>query len=366
MGKKRILEEALIEAQELENAAIENAKERVIESFAPDFVSFFKESLDEAEEIDYDEESDDEEMMDETEHDVGKEPDPGRQGTDPAVDDSEESLPQHKKDINEADEEEESDDDVDVDIDIDTDDEEDEGEDEEPEASDEEEPEGGEDDEELEVPDDLFDDEDDESMEDEEDEGEVELSDDFEDDDEEVDLDIEDDDEEDIDIEDDDVESEDDVELDLDDEEEFEEGLYMKKEGEDFQKVTPAEYLQTRLGELEEENRQLSAALEAMTGQLEETHLFNAKLAHLNKLYMSGVFNANEKENIAERLDACDDIQEVKTVYKHIVNEVKDSNPLDNFNEMLKEVKAPKKAKTENIYESTEAIRMRRLAGLDD
>ena len=407
MGKKRLIEEALIEAEELERASIENATKMVVESFQPSFVNFFKDVLKEVDDDDMEDEfgvepEEDEEELDEAERDAGKDPDAGRQGTDPAIDDEDESLSQYKKNVQERkikleiddddklhgdqdeldadgdgdidaddfeslrndDELEEEEDPDEEEIDLDIEDDEEGGDEELDFDSDSDDEEGGDEDfdsdsddeeggdEELDVPDDLFDEEGD--MDDNE-EDEVEFSEEFEDeDDEEIDLDIEDDEVE-------DTESE--FELDTDDEEEFDEGLYIRKEGK-FVKTTPAEALRSRITDIEEENRQLTAAYEAINGQLKETHLFNAKLAHLNKLYMSGVFNNKEKQSIAERLDECDNIDEVKGLYKKIVKEVKDRNPLDDFSSLIKETRAAKGAKTENIYESADVIRMRKLAGI--
>lgn len=454
MGKKKLIEEALIEARELERASIQNATNMVIESFQPNFVDFFRGVLNEVDDMEMGDEFEDEELEEGNEHDMGKEPDPGRRGTDPALDDDEEAhgeetfgegqyddvsgdatpekgqaglpnkpavkkvgkggwedegsaglsqstsresqkgTPSTKqvgdggwedegsagysasdpekggkngmknvpsaKVVKEA-EDEESDEDFEVPEDLFGD------EDEDMEFS------GDEDDVDIDVEDDFGDDEPEEDLGEEDefdldDESEFELEE--EDDDlelsDDMGLDDGDDEEIDLDIEEDDFEDEESLEgdplddMDLDDEEEFEEGLYMRKEGE-FQKVTPADYLKTRLGELEEENEKLSNALDALGEQLQETHLFNAKLAHLNKLYMSGAFSNKEKESIAERLDVCESINEVKRTYKNIVVETRNRNPLDDFSNMIKENRTAKKAKTENIYESSDVARMRNI-----
>lgn len=222
--------------------------------------------------------------------------------------------------------------------------------------------EGG-DDEELDVPEELFGDEEDIAEEDAEDE-----MDDFDDeDDDEVNLSIEDDDDETASP----LGSSDDMDLDsmMPDavgEDDVEEGqLYIRKEG-GFQKITPVEFLQTRLAELDQENNGLKMALQALRGQLKETHLFNAKLAYLNKAYMSGAFNKAEKLALAERIDACERIGEVKKLYSRVMNEVQNHNPLDTFGNVIKEQKLRATKKVENVYESNELQRMRGLAGLND
>lgn len=457
MPKKNLIEEALIEAQELEKASIENAKDIVLESFAPDFVNFFKDVLNESEDNDEDDmpfDSDPEEeelkegedydaMSDEekaeydkkmkkegNEHDMGKEPDPGRQGTDPAVDDSEETLPQDDKDdpLKEgsyddvagdptpekgqaglpkkgqpktkkvgdsgwedegtagyaADDPEKTMDDVqggspkpkkvgkggweaeheggtkhsDVS-------------DADPEKNADQLPggtpkapvkvaeadEADEDKEKLDVPDDLFDDEKDITKE----ADEPEIKDDFDGADDEVEIEIDDekdDTNEGVEIE---IDDSDEEEKDEDAKEEVDENLYVRESNGSFKKITPAEYLKTRIDTLEEEKDKLTNAVESLQGQLQETHLFNAKLAHLNKLYMTGAFTNSEKERIAERLDECDTLDDVKGLYKTIISEVKNTNPLDDFSNLIKENRLSRNTKTENIYESADVSRMKRI-----
>jgi hypothetical protein len=307
MGKKKIMEEALIEAEELERASIENATKMVVESFQPTFVSFFKDILSEVEDEEFVE--DEPEELEEYVRDAGKSEDAGRDETDPSdatIDEGDHDDPSYiapdpvKSDLKEPSEK------IDGEIsstknkDVEGDGQKpatekidgEINEEEEPEIEDDEEEIGDEEvgdeegsDDELEISDELFDDEDDEIEPEEDpemdsDEEEIEFTGEFDDEeDEEIDLDIEDDDE---------FESEEEFELDTD-EDEFEEGLYIRKEGK-FIKTSPAEALKARISELEQENSKLVAAYETLNGQLKETHLFNAKLAHLNKLYMSGMF----------------------------------------------------------------------------
>lgn len=226
---------------------------------------------------------------------------------------------------------------------------------------------GEEDQESLEVPDELFDDEDDEEAEGEDEDDDVDLKDDFDGDDDEIEIDIEDDDDEEDSVneeedadgesdEEDDDESEDD-----DEDEEVNEGLYIRRGDGKFKKITPAEYLKTRITTLESENKSLKQTLKTLRGQLQETNLFNAKLAHMNKLTISGMFTVSEKSRIAERLDECESVSDVKNLYKTIIKEVKNSNPLDGFAETIKEHRVRNGSKTENVYESTDIQRMKRI-----
>lgn len=206
--------------------------------------------------------------------------------------------------------------------------------------------EGG-DDEELELPDELFDDPD---------EGDAEEEPEMDEDDEELDLDIVDD------------------EPDMEDgedmpggDEEFEEGLYVRREGQ-FIKVDPAEALEDKMKDLEEERTKLANAVGFLKGQLGEVNLFNAKLAHLVKLYESGLFSRNEKKSIAVKLDECTTIKGVKAMFKKIVAETSDRTVLDSVHNVIAESRVRRNTKPtgESVYESAEVRRMKRLAGIDD
>lgn len=407
MAKKSLLKQSLIEAKELEMASMDNAKKVILESFNPDFVSFFKDVLNENEEVE-DEEMEDEELEEGNEHDMGKFPDPGREGTDPALDDDEEQGKEYQVSEGEY---------GDVKGDptpekgqaglpnkptvktVGDDGWEDEGSSGEGMPSSRESQKGTpatkqvgdggwedegyagagsptsrealagtpsakvvteeEDSDELDVPEGLFDDEEsDVDMEssDEEDDGvDLKVDDNDEDDlDEEIDIDIEDDEESET--------PEPDEEI--SDEEEIEEGLYVR-EGREFRKVTPAEYLQNQITTLKKKVANRDEVIETLQNQLHETNLFNAKFAHLNKLYMSGSFTRTEKERIAERLDECTDISEVQSCYKSIVNEVNNRNPLDGFSSMINEQIEKRNSKVENVYESSDVARMKRLINYD-
>ena len=220
-------------------------------------------------------------------------------------------------------------------------------------------------DEELDIPDELFDDEDDQELDDEPapegDEAELDVpaEDGLEDDelgemdDEELDVDIDD-------------EADMDQDMAMDDEE-FEEGLYVRREGK-FVKVDPAEALDSRMNDLEEEREKLANAVGFLKGQLGEVNLFNAKMAHLVKLYESGLFSRPEKRRIAERLDNCKSMKQVQTVYKNIVTEADDRTVLDDIHDVITEsrVRRSNKPTGETVYESDEVKYMKRLAGLGD
>ena len=149
-------------------------------------------------------------------------------------------------------------------------------------------------------------------------------------------------------------------------EEEFEEGLYLRREDQ-FQQVDPAEALQSKIDDLEEERQKLANAVGFLKGQLGEVNLFNTKLAHLVKLYESGLFSSPEKRRIAERLDACKSTKQVKAIYTKIVNEVSNRTVLDDIHDVITESRIRRNTKPtgETVYESDEIRKMRRLAGLE-
>ena len=451
MSKKNIMKQALIEASELETAAIENAKNILMESITPSITEVFRDILSEGEDkyevddetnVDFKDEED-EEIEEGTEHDMGKEPDAGRDDTDAAtagedlkeeweaVHHGGEGKDPHKnepsgldgtspadqtteggsgektedpgkgeeiegtkvandtsggtpvppspdpgkgeasglektspadqttKDLQEADDkEEDKEEDSETEADKEDAPKEEAPKKEEPSGSDEKEKSSSE---ELEVPDELFDEEkgkDEDSETGEDDIKMVSKNDDDDEGDEELDVEFEDDAESD----DGGAEAPDDISVDTG-EDEFDEGLYMRSAGE-FQKVTPAEYLQTRISKLEEEKAQLTSAVHALSAQVNESNVFNAKLAYVNQLYNSGLFTKMEKEGIAERMDECDSIDEAKSLYKKIIVEVKNKNPLDDFSDTIRETRIAKNKNVETIAESSDLTRMRELAGI--
>jgi|GEM_PF-3060298 hypothetical protein len=319
MANKSIMEEALLAAEEIESAALENAKCVVMEAFTPRIQDFMKSALAEEDEVELD---DDEEIT---------EADDSCSDDDEEITEAEDSEDDDEE-ITEAEDEEDDEDEITEDEDSDDDDEE---------ITEDEDSDDEEDDEELEIDDEMFDD------------SEVE-------DDEDIDIDIEDD--EDIDIEDDEIE------LDIEDDEEdeitgddLEEGLYARRNGE-FVKVTPTQYLENKIEDLEEEKGKLANAVTYLRDQLQEVNLFNTKLTYANKLYESGMFNAEEKLIVAERLDECNNIKQIKREYKSITRQLDNSNPLDQINEMIKT--KSKRVISENVYESDEMNRMKKLAGI--
>lgn len=359
---KKIIEDALISAKDLEEAVLENAKDVVIEQVLPSLKDYFSDILtegkneeDDEDEFDVDkeemtsgstdgedaeefkkekEEEEEEDMKEGTEHDIGKEEDAGRDDTDAAtagVDEVEDVT----EDISEADLVEEEIDLVIEDDAIELD-----------EAKKKTKKESDEKKGELEIPDELFDEPEEKSSDKGDGNGNLKLQDKMEDDDSE-----DDEDEKSPDKKDEQVSESDSP---------VNEGVEEDSCDEIILEVSDEE--DDNLGRIQE----LEKALSATKTQLHEANVFNAKLAYVNKLYNSGLFNNAEKESIVERMDKCGEVDEIKSLYKTIVNEVKDKNPLDDFSNLIKEQRVTANAKTEKIFESPEMLKMKRLAGIED
>ena len=418
-NKKDIVQDALLTAKEIEQAAKHNAQDVIIEAFAPRLMDVVRQALSEEgpgpqldspvtalakseEENDEadgqlgnedaapeaiapgtgtrevspkgkkhsidkpapapgnmteEEEIDDEDFMEEgTEHDLGSQPgDLPRDAGDDDDDLVDEAMDYEDIDLDEADDEDELDlDDPDLEQEpVDTEDDVFEAEDDV-------------EDEELDIPDELFDDEDDQDIDQDGPEGDeggdvnINVDNDDAEDAPDDELGEMDDEELDIDIEDDEMDSA------MIPDEEMEEGLYLRREGE-FTKIDPADALTSRIEDLEEEREKLANAVGFLKGQIGEVNLFNSKLAHLVKLYESGLFSRSEKRKIAERLDTSKSIKQVQAIYNRIVKEADSRTVLDDIHDVITESRTRRTAKPtgESVYESAEVKRMRHLAGLD-
>lgn len=356
---KSILTQAMLDAEEISNASLENAKNLVIETFAPKLTDLIRAKLNEEDDLE------DEVFDDETD----SEEDVTEESEDPESDDEEKKVDETVCD-DEMDEE--------VDLDIEDDDEE-ELPTEEDIPSDE-----TSDDEELDVPEELFDDEEDvteetDDMEDtfpaEEDDEELPVESDEVPGDEEIDLDIEDDEE--LPVESDEIPgdeeiADDDEELPMEGDEEEpvvddEDGLYIKKEGK-LTKVTPTQALQARISELEEERDRATKAVGLLSTQIKEVNLFNAKMAYSNKLFNSRSYTSKQKIKIAEQLDRAKTVKQVKTIAEQIskiklpkAKKPANVNPLVEYRQ---KIASNKKVVSESVYESDDVARMRTLSGI--
>lgn len=347
---KSILTQAMLDAEEISNASLENAKNLVIETFAPKLTDLIRAKLNEEDDLE------DEVFDDETD----SEEDVTEESEDPTSDD-EETV-----------DETVCDDEMDEEIDLDIEDDEEELPTEEDIPSDE-----TSDDEELDVPEELFDDEEDvteetDDMEDtfpaEEDDEELPVESDEIPGDEEIDLDIEDDEE--LPVEGDEEMTDDDEELPMEEEmPEDEDGLYIKKEGK-LTKVTPTQALQARISELEEERDRATKAVGLLSTQIKEVNLFNAKLAYSNKLFNSRSYTSKQKIKIAEQLDRAKTVKQVKTLAEQIskielpkAKKHINANPLVEYRQRIA---SNKKVVSESVYESDDVARMRRLSGIID
>jgi hypothetical protein len=218
---------------------------------------------------------------------------------------------------------------------------------------------------ELDVPEELFDDEVSKEKSDKKSDG-VELKADFEDDDEEKDGDDKEavkeglDETIEIDFSEDVIAESENVTKDS------EEEIYVFEEG-NFHTIAQDEHNNNMNSDLQIENEKLRGSIETLKLQLQESNMYATKMVHKNRLLDSGLFNTVEKDQISERIDVCESVEDVNEVYANIVEEVKNNNPLDSFADSIVENRniASEKKDINEVYESQSVARMRNLAGID-
>lgn len=99
--------------------------------------------------------------------------------------------------------------------------------------------------------------------------------------------------------------------------------------------------------------------------QFDETQLFNGKLALVNKLLMKGGLSQDEKAKICEQFDSVKTHEEASKLFKKIIKE--NNIKTDDASAKLKSTTtntAKPKSTTEPLYESAEARRAKKLAGI--
>jgi hypothetical protein len=142
---------------------------------------------------------------------------------------------------------------------------------------------------------------------------------------------------------------------------------YLKKEN--------IAHYESIIDELNEENGSLKETIKeykesfiVLRKQINEVQIFNAKLAYANKIFTNGGLTNDEKIRIAEEFDRVSTIEEAKKLYNTIISESTTTafkNPADK----LKTTKpaltnSTPSTKSETIFESAERKRMRTLAGI--
>lgn len=136
---------------------------------------------------------------------------------------------------------------------------------------------------------------------------------------------------------------------------------------------------ESNLDELIKENNSLKKTVKALQGkekefeeafvdlrtQFNEMQLFNGKLALVNKVLMNGGLTTDEKIKICEQFDSVQTYEEASKLFKNIIkeNNIKVVDGKDKLKGTSTNTAKPKST-TEPLYESEEARRAKKLAGI--
>lgn len=103
---------------------------------------------------------------------------------------------------------------------------------------------------------------------------------------------------------------------------------------------------------LKAENEEFRAALRDFRTKLVETVIFNANLSHATKLFLEHSTTKNEKDTIIKRFDAVTSLKESKKLYKTIANELETRKPISESVES-KIIKEGSTSTSKQLNEST-------------
>lgn len=123
--------------------------------------------------------------------------------------------------------------------------------------------------------------------------------------------------------------------------------------------------LKVKIKSLEQREQEFEKAFVDLREQFDETQLFNGKLALVNKLLMKGGLSQDEKVKICEQFDSVKTHDEASKLFKKIIKE--NNIKTDDVSTKLKSTTTntiKPKSTTEPLYESAEAIRAKKLAGI--
>lgn len=126
------------------------------------------------------------------------------------------------------------------------------------------------------------------------------------------------------------------------------------------------ESLKNKVKELQSDRKEFEEAFVELRKQFNEMQTFNGKLALVNQVLMKGGLTTDEKVKICEQFDQAETFEEANKLYKNIMKEsvTKSTN---NVTDKLKSTTtntAKAKSTSEPLYESEEARRLKRLAGI--
>lgn len=109
--------------------------------------------------------------------------------------------------------------------------------------------------------------------------------------------------------------------------------------------------------------------VESLQNKLSESHLVNTKLFYTNKALIDNSLNERQKSKIVETINRADTTDKVKAVFETLCETVssepaKNAGP-ENLTEALKvRTLVARSAKKQTISESSDVLRMKRLAGI--
>lgn len=148
----------------------------------------------------------------------------------------------------------------------------------------------------------------------------------------------------------------------------------IKKEAEEYKEVVEkltedVNKLQTTLDERNELIKNSAVLIESLQNKLTESHLHNVKLHFTNKALVDTSLNERQKNRIVEAINRADSTDKVKSVFETLVESVssdpvKNTGP-QNLTEVLKvRTLRARPTKTQTINESSEVLRLKKLAGI--
>jgi hypothetical protein len=127
--------------------------------------------------------------------------------------------------------------------------------------------------------------------------------------------------------------------------------------------------LKTTLNKRNELIKNSAVLIESLQNKLTESHLHNVKLHFTNKALVDTSLNERQKNRIVEAINRADSTDKVKSVFETLVESVssdpvKNTGP-QNLTEVLKvRTLRARPTKTQTINESGEVLRLKKLAGI--
>jgi len=123
--------------------------------------------------------------------------------------------------------------------------------------------------------------------------------------------------------------------------------------------------LKSTVTTLQNERKEFEGAFTDLRTQFDNMQLFNGKLALVNKVLMNGGLTTEEKVKVCEQFDNAKTYEEASKLFKNIIKE--NNIKVIDGKEKLKGAStntAKPKSTTEPLYESDEARRAKKLAGI--